>query len=105
MAGKKITTGREKTYHELLTPFASKDDSEDAIKKFFKEVTELREKYKLPDVTVIAQYTVMHTDSVCEFYGITHMGNPANQLTMLAQALGRARGELDATLGHLRQPR
>jgi hypothetical protein len=55
-------------------------------------------------VCVIAQAEAMVDGFPSELHLVGHIGNQANKIPMLAQGLGRARGEFDAAMGQLRRP-
>lgn len=100
----KKTTSNPTLYHDLLRPFESKGELDKASRQFLEELGTLREKYRLPDVVVLAQAEAMVGGKPAEFYVSIHFGNGANKIPMLAQALGRARGDLDAHVARLRRP-
>lgn len=94
-------------YRKLSEPFASNDAAEAAIEAFYNDLTAIRAKHRIPDLSIVAQVNVLtegdlatpptEVEKACSM----HYGNKLNQVPMLAMALGQARRSLDEELGKL----
>jgi hypothetical protein len=83
-----------KLYRQLLEPFDSPNEANDAIALFYKGVAELRVKHGIPDVLIAVEINTAYPDgdevaalSVCYF------GDLSKKATVAAYAYGVARAE------------
>lgn len=81
-------------YRKLCEPFASVDEANENVTAFWDAFYELRNKYRLADVTVVARINVVHAsgdegDAVLTM----HAGDSLRKEPMLAYAFGEAQAE------------
>ncbi len=91
-------------YRELSKPFATEAEADAAVEGFWKELYELRNKYKIPDIYLILRMGVVGADGV---EGMCHStmqaGSPSYAESMTAWAFGceqAKREEIIAKLVH-----
>ncbi len=81
-------------YRKISEPFESVDAGNEAIQGFFKELGELRIKYKIPDLYIVLKATALTSDDEeGSFTTSMHYGNTLESEGMLAWALGRVQAE------------
>lgn len=85
----------ERNYIALCEPFESPDAANDSMNKFFTELRELRNKYRMRDCLVVVAFNVTYADgeTVSDVICDSHFGSSAQQLPMAAFAYGRAQAE------------
>lgn len=80
----------ESNYWDLCKPFESTEALEDAVRGFWEEFYELRNKYRLTDVHVTVRASVKDAGDVMT---TLHAGSEMYVEAMTAWALGRAQGD------------
>lgn len=89
-------------YRELSKPFKSQEEADAAIHAFWDELYELRNKHRIPDLTVVLCANVKPED---EDEGTvmleSHMGDELKRETMLAWAFGRAQADRQGNIARL----
>lgn len=85
---KQMTLGDASVFQEMAVPFETDDQANEALQGFWKELYELRCKYKLANVAVIVKDSV-RSDEAC-FIWSGHCGNELEQESMAAWFLGHA---------------
>ncbi len=85
-------------YLELCYPKEFPDQANSDIREFFKELRELREKYRLPDVLCIVSCFVRYESEVGHVTTFNHNGNELETEPMLAYALGMVQAERRARI-------
>lgn len=91
-------------YKRLLEPFPSKESAQDSFDKFFTEFRELREKYGIPDVVVIARAIYMEEEKKRDVVLTMNSGNSALVFPMIATAYDLERKKLLDALGMISIP-
>jgi hypothetical protein len=77
-------------YLELSVPFESVGLANEAVNAFFRDVRELRKKYKLPNIyTILAGLAVGDNGVVGEWITSQHHGDALKCESMTAWALGK----------------
>ena len=77
-------------YQELSVPFESVGLANDAVNAFFRDVRELRKKYKLPNVyTILAGLAVGDDGAVGEWITSQHHGDSFKCESMTAWSFGK----------------
>jgi hypothetical protein len=94
-------------YRRLNTPFDTIEELDDAVKRFFDGVANLREECELPDVHVVVEgshythgpdkYPREERRAVASLY----LGDSSNKLPILARMYGAARAEYESLLGDI----
>lgn len=92
-------------YREMSKPHESNDALNDAILAFYKEVYELRNKYKLQDVFVIVMAGSLVDGEEQVGMSRYHAGDVANSLKMAAWAFGAEQELHESLIGRLSSPR
>lgn len=85
------------TYRAMSEPYATEQESSDALNAFFRELRELRIKHRIADTYTIASVSVIDASGE-EGERITSgfNGSSAKALSMVAWAFGREQREHDA---------
>lgn len=91
-----------KLYLEMCQPHESADEAGKQIKAFFEEIGELRKRYRIADVHIIAQTNCLVPSGAMGIAGLSmHYGDSANGLTMTAREYARERQAHRAMLDRL----
>ena len=89
-------------YRKLCEPFPSAEAAEDALNAFWEELYELRNKHRIPDLTVVARANfASDDDDEASVMVDVHCGDRLQKEPMLAWAFGRAQADRQAEIGRL----
>lgn len=77
-------------YHQLCKPFESAEDAQKALDAFFEEVYALRVKYKLADVSVLVQSSIVGSGP---FLWSAHCGSQSEVEGLAAWYFGQAQAD------------
>lgn len=79
-------------YARLSVP-VDRDTANENLEKFHKELGELREKYAIPDLFIVARANVKYEDKVGEYITSFHYGDPLKAEALAAFGFGEAKQE------------
>ncbi len=89
-------------YAAMAVPYESTDAADEALTKFYEEVSDLRKKYKVTDVLIVTKGSVKFEDGkIGDFMNHSHLGNSLNQLSMSAYAYGQIQAVHEETISKL----
>ena len=89
-------------YAELSKPFASSEESDKALDGFWQEFYELRNKYRLRDVSVLIGFDIAYEDGqIGQVLSCLHAGCTLQILPMVAHAYGRYQREHEEMIAKL----
>ncbi len=94
-------------YYKMNQPFENKDVANESIMKFYEELGELREKYKIADLFVITRGSVKYEDKIGEFMDTMSYGDPLKQEALAAYGYGQSQADyraiINMVLGKIRK--
>jgi hypothetical protein len=98
---KKIKKDPE-NYAKMSIPFENEDEANKALSGFHEELSELRKKYKIPDVLIVIKGSMKLEDGECgDFVNHSHFGSSLNMLSMAAYAFGQLKREQEELISKL----
>lgn len=81
-------------YRKMSVPFENADAANEALRGFYEEVSELRKKHRITDVSVVVSVEVKYPDGGEGMAQSTlHLGDSLKREGMLAYAFGQAQAE------------
>ena len=75
-------------YSKMREPFASPEAADEAIKGFYSELYELRNKYRIADVLTVVSLAIRYPDGPGEVITSAHFGDELRAETMAAWSYG-----------------
>lgn len=88
-------------YRKLCEPFPSAAAADEALDAFWLELYELRNKHKIPDLSVVAAVSATAESGEATLMVDVHIGDQLRKESMLAWAFGQAQSERQAEIGRL----
>ena len=83
-------------YLKMSEPFENAEAAEEALRGFYKELGELRKKYKLRDVLIVTNDSIKQDGGETgEIMQWTNFGNSKHTIHMAAYAFGAVKQEYD----------
>lgn len=79
-------------YHKLNQPL-DKETVNANIEKFGEELSEIREKYNIPDLFIVVRGSVQYEDKVSEYLTATSMGDSLKAIALAAFGYGQAKAD------------
>ena len=90
----KTTPNEVANYAAMSTPYESPEAANEAIQRFYDELTDLRNKHKVPDLLIVMRGSVVYPDGKSGiFLHHIHLGNELNSEAMAAYAYGQTQAE------------
>jgi len=96
------TTKDPANYRKLSVPFATKAEADAALEAFDNDLRELRNKHKIPDVTVVTAVSYLEEGGgETQVFGCGHHGETMKAIGMSAFAFGQFSEHQDQVLAQM----
>lgn len=87
-------------YRKMSEPFASPEEADQALRRFFEIVELARKECRIMDVHVIAKIIITREDVDAAAMGSAHFGNSLEAIPMCAWSLGQEKYTLETAVNN-----